>query len=50
MCHGDLHSAYGDWPVKPTLPFVPGPEAIGLVSGVGSGVTVVKEADRVWSN
>ncbi len=34
-----------DWPVKPTLPFIPGHEAIGLVTAVGSGVIMVKEGD-----
>ena len=24
VCHTDLHAAHGDWPVKPTLPFIPG--------------------------
>jgi len=47
VCHTDLHAAHGDWPVKPTLPFIPGHEAIGLVTSVGSGVTIVKEGDRV---
>ena len=47
VCHTDLHAAHGDWPVKPTLPFIPGHEAIGLVTAVGSGVTIVKEGDRV---
>jgi len=47
VCHTDLHAAHGDWPVKPTLPFIPGHEAIGLVTAVGSGVTSVKEGDRV---
>src|SRR5450432_3819016 len=47
VCHTDLHAAHGDWPVKPTLPFIPGHEAIGLVAAIGSGVTVVKEGDRV---
>jgi len=47
VCHTDLHAAHGDWPVKPTLPFIPGHEAIGLVAAVGSGVTDVKEGDRV---
>jgi propanol-preferring alcohol dehydrogenase len=42
VCHTDLHAAHGDWPVKPTLPFIPGHEAIGLVAAVGSGVTIVK--------
>jgi len=26
VCHTDLHAADGDWPVKPKLPIVPGPE------------------------
>jgi alcohol dehydrogenase, propanol-preferring len=47
VCHTDLHAAHGDWPVKPALPFIPGHEAIGLVAAVGSGVTMVKEGDRV---
>src|SRR3974390_420184 len=47
VCHTDLHAAHGDWPLKPTLPFVPGHEAIGLVTAAGSGVTAVKEGDRV---
>jgi propanol-preferring alcohol dehydrogenase len=47
VCHTDLHAAHGDWPVKPTLPFVPGHEAIGLVTAVGSGVTTINEGDRV---
>ena len=29
------------------LPFIPGHEGIGLVAAVGSGVTSVKEGDRV---
>jgi alcohol dehydrogenase, propanol-preferring len=47
VCHTDLHAARGDWPLKPTLPFIPGHEAIGLVAAVGPGVTGVKEGDRV---
>ena len=43
----DLHAADGDWPVKPTLPFIPGHEGVGYVAAVGSGVTRVKEGDRV---
>ena len=34
VCHADLHAARGDWPVKPTLPFIPGQEAIGVVAAV----------------
>jgi alcohol dehydrogenase, propanol-preferring len=47
VCHTDLHAAEGDWPVKPNPPFIPGHEGVGFVSGVGKGVTHVKEGDRV---
>ncbi len=47
VCHTDLHAAHGDWPLKPTLPFIPGHEGIGRVAAVGSGVVAVKEGDRV---
>ncbi len=47
VCHTDLHAARGDWPLKPTPPFVPGHEAIGRVAAVGQGVTIVREGDRV---
>jgi propanol-preferring alcohol dehydrogenase len=47
VCHTDVHAAAGDWPLKPTLPFIPGHEAIGIVAAVGAGVTLVKEGDRV---
>lgn len=47
VCHTDLHAASGDWPVKPTLPFIPGHEGVGYVSAVGAGVRLLKEGDRV---
>ncbi len=47
VCHTDLHAAHGDWPVKPTPPFIPGHEGIGLVVALGAGVTIVREGDRV---
>ena len=47
VCHTDLHAARGDWPLKPTLPFTPGHEGIGIVAALGAGVTAVKEGDRV---
>ena len=31
LCHTDIHAAHGDWPVKPTPPFVPGHEGVGIV-------------------
>ena len=47
VCHTDLHAANGDWPVKPTLPFIPGHEGVGYVDEIGEGVTSVKVGDRV---
>ena len=47
VCHTDLHAVDGDWPIKPTLPFTPGHEGAGIVAVVGSGVTHLKEGDRV---
>jgi alcohol dehydrogenase, propanol-preferring len=47
VCHTDLHAAEGDWPVKPTPPFIPGHEGVGHVAAVGAGVSHVKEGDRV---
>ena len=47
VCHTDLHAAHGDWPVKPTPPFVPGHEGVGEVVAVGDQVTRVKVGDTV---
>jgi propanol-preferring alcohol dehydrogenase len=47
VCHTDLHAADGDWPIKPTLPFIPGHEGAGTVAALGPGVTSLKEGDRV---
>ena len=47
VCHTDLHAARGDWPAKPSLPFIPGHEGIGRVVALGAGVTAVREGDRV---
>ncbi|MFM9887276.1 MAG: zinc-dependent alcohol dehydrogenase [Burkholderiales bacterium] len=47
VCHTDLHAANGDWPVKPTLPFIPGHEGVGYVAALGSGVKGIKEGDRI---
>lgn len=47
VCHTDLHAADGDWPVKPSPPFVPGHEGAGIVAAVGEGVKNVKEGDAV---
>ncbi|MEX0312009.1 MAG: alcohol dehydrogenase AdhP [Tateyamaria sp.] len=47
VCHTDLHAAMGDWPVKPTAPFIPGHEGVGEVAALGRDVTHLKEGDRV---
>jgi propanol-preferring alcohol dehydrogenase len=47
VCHTDLHAAQGDWPVKPSPPFIPGHEGTGFVAKVGANVRRIKEGDRV---
>jgi propanol-preferring alcohol dehydrogenase len=39
VCHTDLHAVQGDWPVKPSPPFIPGHEGVGEVVALGDGVT-----------
>ncbi len=47
VCHTDLHAADGDWPVRPSPPFVPGHEGTGIVAALGAGVRGLKEGDAV---
>ena len=47
LCHTDIHAAHGDWPVKPSPPFVPGHEGVGIVEELGAGVTEVALGERV---
>jgi len=47
VCHTDLHAAEGDWPVKPSPPFVPGHEGVGEVVALGEGVTSLALGDLV---
>ena len=47
VCHTDLHAANGDWPVKPSPPFIPGHEGAGVVAALGPGVANLKEGDNV---
>lgn len=47
LCHTDIHAASGDWPIKPSPPFIPGHEGVGLVTQLGSGVSEVAVGDRV---
>lgn len=43
----DITMRRGTYPYAPKIPFVPGYESVGLVDAVGSGVTDLKEGDRV---
>jgi propanol-preferring alcohol dehydrogenase len=47
LCHTDIHAAHGDWPVKPTPPFVPGHEGVGPVERIGAGVPETMLGKRV---
>ena len=46
LCHTDIHAARGDWPLKPTLPFIPGHEGIGIVEKLGPDVHRRQIGDR----
>ena len=43
----DITMRRGTYPYAPKIPFVPGYESVGLVDAIGSGVTTLKEGDRV---
>ena len=47
LCHTDIHAMRGDWPVKPTLPLVPGHEGVGIVEALGAGVESRRMGQRV---
>jgi propanol-preferring alcohol dehydrogenase len=48
LCHTDIHAARGEWPVKPTPPFIPGHEGVGIVASLGTGNTYgIAVGDRV---
>ncbi|MEP7160593.1 MAG: alcohol dehydrogenase AdhP [Dermatophilaceae bacterium] len=47
VCHTDLHAAQGDWPVKPSPPFIPGHEGVGHVVALGPNVTDLTVGDLV---
>ncbi|RFA12988.1 zinc-dependent alcohol dehydrogenase [Subtercola boreus] len=47
LCHTDIHAAHGDWPVKPTVPFIPGHEGVGIVEALGANVTGRVVGERV---
>jgi len=47
LCHTDIHAAHGDWPIKPTPPFIPGHEGVGIIQALGAGVTQRVVGQRV---
>ena len=47
LCHTDIHAANGDWPIKPSPPFIPGHEGVGIVTALAPGVNEVAVGDRV---
>lgn len=47
LCHTDIHAAHGDWPVRPSLPLIPGHEGVGIVTELGAGVNRLQIGDRV---
>ncbi len=44
----DTYIRAGTYAFKPSLPYIPGMDAAGVVEEVGQGVTRVKEGDRVY--
>ncbi len=47
LCHTDIHASNGDWPIKPSPPFIPGHEGVGIVTELAPGVSEVAVGDRV---
>jgi len=47
LCHTDIHAAHGDWPIKPSPPFIPGHEGVGIVTELAPDVSEVEVGDRV---
>ncbi len=47
VCHTDLHACHGDWPVKPSLPLIPGHEGVGEIVEIGANVQHLNIGDRV---
>jgi alcohol dehydrogenase, propanol-preferring len=37
LCHTDIHAARGEWPIKPSPPFIPGHEGVGVIERLGEG-------------
>jgi alcohol dehydrogenase, propanol-preferring len=46
LCHTDIHAANGDWPIKPSPPFTPGHEGVGIVTELAPGKVVTTDLDH----
>ena len=48
ICHTDLHGMMGDWPNRPSTPYIPGHEVVGTIQSMGADCeTPLKVGDRV---
>lgn len=47
VCAPDVTARYGQTPIRPKIPFVPGYAIIGVVDAIGNGVTKAAVGDRV---
>jgi NADPH:quinone reductase-like Zn-dependent oxidoreductase len=47
VCLPDVQARYGQTPIAPKVPFVPGYAMIGVVDALGTGVTTAAVGDRV---
>jgi len=46
LCHTDIHAANGDWPIKPSPPFTPGHEGVGIVTKLAPGKVVTTDLEH----
>lgn len=47
VCHTDVHTVEGDWPIKSKMPLIPGHEGAGVVVKTGPRVAHIKVDTRV---
>ena len=47
VCGPDIQARYGQTPIAPKIPFVPGYAIVGIVDAIGAGVTTAAVGDRV---
>ena len=47
VCGPDVQARYGQTPIAPRIPFVPGYAIVGVVDAIGEGVTKAAVGERV---